>query len=167
MRPVSACRSRFSSWCPCTYISVCILGPARLSKRWIRGGDGLYGRGSGAAAAKKERGGSDLRPRVRGCSQGGITRNRSPGSVDKGTVLGRGLAEYVYLSKARLVDAGLYWPRVLPDVPDFVATYEACQRDKLYNQPSRGARVSRSLAGVRGRRGARWHRIAVALSRPL
>ena len=54
---------------------------------------------------EKERGGSGLRPRVRGCSQGGITRNRSPGSVDKGTVLGRGLAEYVYLSKARLVDA--------------------------------------------------------------
>ena len=45
--------------------------------------------------------------------------------MDKGTVLGRGLAEYVYLSKARLVDAGLYWPRVLPDVPFFVATYEA------------------------------------------
>ena len=33
---------------------------------------------------EKERGGSGLRPRVRGCSQGGITRNRSPGRVDRG-----------------------------------------------------------------------------------
>ena len=38
----------------------------------------------------------------------------------------------------RLVDAELYWPRMLQDVTDFVATCEVCQRSKPYNRPSAG-----------------------------
>ena len=105
MRPVPAGRLRFSSWCPCTYISVCILGPARLSKRWIRGGDGLYGQGSGAAAAGKRKRRKWSTAAGQGLFAGRNHTEQVAGPRGQGTGLGRGLAEYAYLSKARLVDA--------------------------------------------------------------